>query len=176
MPMTHWQAGQQSMGLVRFSIDEGNTGRNGGKWDNIEMEIGLVGAAGFEPATSCSQGRRANQAALRPEVPMCQVGVQSTEPYLASRARDSLRNIHHTVEMGDGHGEIFHLSSTWISGRIRDSWFPEDWQPFFQVFLDSCPWLCYKIMSSQAARLPIHDSLPSKYLFLGSSAGRAGGC
>ncbi len=27
----------------------------------------LVGAAGFEPATSCSQGRRANQAALRPE-------------------------------------------------------------------------------------------------------------
>lgn len=27
----------------------------------------MVGAAGFEPATSCSQGRRANQAALRPE-------------------------------------------------------------------------------------------------------------
>ncbi len=28
----------------------------------------MVGAAGFEPATSCSQGRRANQAALRPDV------------------------------------------------------------------------------------------------------------
>ena len=27
----------------------------------------MVGAAGFEPATSCSQGRRANQAALRPD-------------------------------------------------------------------------------------------------------------
>ncbi len=27
----------------------------------------VVGAAGFEPATSCSQGRRANQAALRPD-------------------------------------------------------------------------------------------------------------
>jgi hypothetical protein len=32
----------------------------------------LVGAAGFEPATSCSQGRRANQAALRPDPPGCQ--------------------------------------------------------------------------------------------------------
>ena len=29
--------------------------------------IYMVGAAGFEPATSCSQGRRANQAALRPD-------------------------------------------------------------------------------------------------------------
>ena len=28
----------------------------------------LVGAVGFEPTTSCSQGRRANQAALRPDV------------------------------------------------------------------------------------------------------------
>ena len=27
----------------------------------------MVGAAGFEPATSCSQGRRANQAAPRPD-------------------------------------------------------------------------------------------------------------
>ena len=27
----------------------------------------LVGATGFEPATSCSQGTRANQAALRPD-------------------------------------------------------------------------------------------------------------
>src|SRR5579883_878054 len=27
-----------------------------------------VGAAGFEPTASCSQGRRANQAALRPEL------------------------------------------------------------------------------------------------------------
>ena len=27
----------------------------------------LVGARGFEPPTSCSQGRRANQAALRPD-------------------------------------------------------------------------------------------------------------
>ncbi len=27
----------------------------------------MVGAAGFEPATSCSQSRRANRAALRPE-------------------------------------------------------------------------------------------------------------
>ena len=27
----------------------------------------MVGAAGFEPAASCSQGRRANQAALRPD-------------------------------------------------------------------------------------------------------------
>ena len=27
----------------------------------------VVGARGFEPPTSCSQGRRANQAALRPE-------------------------------------------------------------------------------------------------------------
>ncbi len=31
------------------------------------LNYNLVGAAGFEPATSCSQGRRANQAALRPE-------------------------------------------------------------------------------------------------------------
>ena len=27
----------------------------------------MVGAVGFEPTTSCSQGRRANQAALRPD-------------------------------------------------------------------------------------------------------------
>jgi hypothetical protein len=27
----------------------------------------MVGARGFEPPTSCSQGRRANQTALRPE-------------------------------------------------------------------------------------------------------------
>ena len=27
----------------------------------------MVGAAGFEPATSCAQGRRAIQAALRPD-------------------------------------------------------------------------------------------------------------
>ena len=27
-----------------------------------------IGANGFEPSTSCSQGRRANQAALRPAV------------------------------------------------------------------------------------------------------------
>ena len=27
----------------------------------------MVGAAGFEPAASCSQGRRANQTALRPD-------------------------------------------------------------------------------------------------------------
>lgn len=27
----------------------------------------VVGAVGFEPTTSCSQGRRANQAALRPD-------------------------------------------------------------------------------------------------------------
>ena len=32
----------------------------------------MVGAAGFEPATSCSQGRRANQAALRPESQGCE--------------------------------------------------------------------------------------------------------
>ena len=34
---------------------------------NRKPLILLVGAAGFEPATSCSQGRRANQAALRPD-------------------------------------------------------------------------------------------------------------
>ena len=28
----------------------------------------IIGANGFEPSTSCSQGRRANQAALRPAV------------------------------------------------------------------------------------------------------------
>ena len=28
----------------------------------------VVGAVGFEPTTSCSQGRRANQAALRPDI------------------------------------------------------------------------------------------------------------
>ena len=27
----------------------------------------VVGAVGFEPTASCSQGRRANQAALRPD-------------------------------------------------------------------------------------------------------------
>lgn len=27
----------------------------------------MVGAVGFEPTASCSQGRRANQAALRPD-------------------------------------------------------------------------------------------------------------
>lgn len=27
----------------------------------------MVGAVGFEPTTSCSQGRHANQAALRPD-------------------------------------------------------------------------------------------------------------
>ncbi len=27
----------------------------------------LIGARGFEPPTSCAQGRRANQAALRPD-------------------------------------------------------------------------------------------------------------
>jgi hypothetical protein len=32
----------------------------------------MVGAAGFEPATSCSQGRRANQAALRPDTKQMQ--------------------------------------------------------------------------------------------------------
>jgi hypothetical protein len=37
----------------------------------------VVGAAGFEPATSCSQGRRANQAALRPDP----LGCQSPIPY-----------------------------------------------------------------------------------------------
>ena len=31
----------------------------------------FVGAAGFEPATSCSQGRRANQAAPRPDPYRC---------------------------------------------------------------------------------------------------------
>ena len=29
--------------------------------------LSVVGAVGFEPTTSCSQGRRANQAALRPD-------------------------------------------------------------------------------------------------------------
>ena len=29
----------------------------------------LVGAAGFEPATSCSQSRRDNRTTLRPELP-----------------------------------------------------------------------------------------------------------
>ena len=29
----------------------------------------MVGVAGFEPATSCSQGTRANQAALHPDPP-----------------------------------------------------------------------------------------------------------
>jgi hypothetical protein len=32
--------------------------------------ISLVGVAGFEPAASCSQGTRANQAALHPATPL----------------------------------------------------------------------------------------------------------
>lgn len=33
----------------------------------VFVEVSVVGAAGFEPTTSCSQGRHADQAALRPE-------------------------------------------------------------------------------------------------------------
>ena len=33
----------------------------------VIMKKTMVGAVGFEPTTSCSQGRRANQAALRPD-------------------------------------------------------------------------------------------------------------
>ncbi len=32
------------------------------------MPIEMVGARGFEPPTSCSQGRRASQTALRPVI------------------------------------------------------------------------------------------------------------
>ena len=40
----------------------------GACWSEAEKRLEMVGAAGFEPAASCSQGRRANQAALRPDV------------------------------------------------------------------------------------------------------------
>ena len=48
-----------------------------------------VGATGFEPATSCSQGRRANQAALRPVSPS---GLDHTHPMriAARRSREGL--------------------------------------------------------------------------------------
>src|SRR6266568_4966496 len=35
-------------------------------WPTRRSFLSMVGAAGFEPAASCSQSRRANQAALRP--------------------------------------------------------------------------------------------------------------
>ena len=35
--------------------------------NSLEFYLLMVGARGFEPPTSCSQGRRANQTALRPE-------------------------------------------------------------------------------------------------------------
>ncbi len=34
----------------------------------LKVDIKLVGASRFERPTSCSQGRRANQAALRPDI------------------------------------------------------------------------------------------------------------
>jgi hypothetical protein len=34
---------------------------------SLVFNLYLVGATGFEPATPCSQGRCANQAALRPD-------------------------------------------------------------------------------------------------------------
>ncbi len=49
----------------------GPSDRQGKQKDRREISpvlAPLVGARGFEPPTSCSQGRRANQAALRPGV------------------------------------------------------------------------------------------------------------
>ena len=42
------------------------------------MRVIMVGARGFEPPTSCSQGRRASQTALRPVLPLIN-GESATE-------------------------------------------------------------------------------------------------
>ncbi len=49
---------------------------------HVVMGIGvkMVGARGFEPPTSCSQGRRASQTALRPVLPLIN-GESPTEVY-----------------------------------------------------------------------------------------------
>ena len=44
------------------------SGTKKGLRHNRNPLILMVGAVGFEPTTSCSQGRRANQAALRPDI------------------------------------------------------------------------------------------------------------
>ena len=57
----------------RGGLDQDGTGQDGirpGRYQMVsgqELEVGLVGAAGFEPAASCTQNTRANQAAPRPD-------------------------------------------------------------------------------------------------------------
>ncbi len=48
-----------------------NVGDNGWKWETPGCRkslIWMVGATGFEPATSCSQGRHSSQAEPRPDI------------------------------------------------------------------------------------------------------------
>ena len=44
------------------------------------IRVIMVGARGFEPPTSCSQGRRASQTALRPVLPLIN-GESATEGF-----------------------------------------------------------------------------------------------
>jgi hypothetical protein len=60
------QGGVQFHSAMRTAIRTGR-GTTVLSWNAAVPRAIMVGAAGFEPATSCSQGRRASQAALHPE-------------------------------------------------------------------------------------------------------------
>lgn len=71
----------------------------------ILHKFGMVGARGFEPPTSCSQGRRANQAALRPDrmprhgglqIAACAGGVK--EKAVRRRDRENKKRLRKTVD------------------------------------------------------------------------------
>jgi hypothetical protein len=57
-----FELGIKTADLVNISCAQSNA-------RTVEQLYIMVGAGGFEPPTSCAQGRRANQTALRPDKP-----------------------------------------------------------------------------------------------------------
>ena len=84
------------------------------------IESQLVGAAGFEPATFCSQSRRANQAALRPDLTRCRRRAYTTEHQGGQSAEPDAVGVRPGAVSGPNPGSYPPLADAYEFGACRE--------------------------------------------------------